>query len=205
MIRLCILQGILAAFAMSAIGAAADPAALVIAVRGVPEDLAAPFSEAEAGTRFDLGAEGEMILLHYAACRETHFQGGAVKVGSLEATTTGSLVAETEVECPRKVAFADNGAGLAAVILRGGEEAPARLAAQPVFVLLTDEPAVLEIRRAGAVVATLKPEGRLARWPEGAPALAAGETVEIRLSFDGSERILPGLVSPSAGVMIIEP
>jgi len=149
--------------------AVAATAALVVAAQGAIQPAVEEFAEADEGARFDLGADGELILMYYAACSETHFRGGVVTVEALDVVTTGERVNDAPVECPSRVTLAEAPNAVAATVLRG-EGDGARIAQRPVFVLLSADARAVEIRRGGALLQRLPVEGRLARWPADAGA-----------------------------------
>lgn len=183
---------------------AAGEAALIVAVQGAVAPEAEAFSEAADGASYTLADDAEMIVMHYAACVESHFRGGDVTIGPLGVATTGTLVSETEVECPRKVAFAEDANTVAAVVLRGGEDRTL-INARPVFVLLADDVERIEIRKGADVVGMLEISGRLARWPSAAPPLASGDDYEIALHRGGAARTAAAAVATDAGVTIVQP
>ena len=125
-------------------------------------------------------------------------------VGPLGLETTGAVVSETDVECPRKVAFAENTDTVAAVVLRGGEDNTV-INARPVFVLLGEGVERIEIRSGGAVVGQLDVNGHLARWPALAPSLERGKPYEIAFIVAGKPRVAPAVVAVGAGVTIVQP
>ena len=178
--------------------------ALIVAVEGQIAPSAEEFSEADEGARYELGDGAQMIVLHYAACVETHFRGGEVTVGALGFKTTGEIVAETTVECPRKVAFSEDANTVAAVVLRGGEDRTL-INARPVFVLLGSGVERIEIRRGGALVGALDITGRLARWPAGEAALEPAADYEIALVMRGDAKTAEATVATDAGITIIDP
>lgn len=184
--------------------AAAKEAALIVAVQGDVSPAPEAFSEAAEGASYALAPDAEMIVMHYAACVESHFKGGEITVGALGVKTTGELVGQTDVECPRKVAFAEDANAVAAVVLRGGEDRTL-INAEPVFVLLKDGVESVEIRRAGVAVGRLDVAGRLARWPAGVAALPPGDDYEIALVMRGAERIAAAAVATDAGVTVVQP
>lgn len=203
------MRNVLKAIAMAVLlaagaGAAAAPAGLIVAVQGDVSPAPETFSEAEEGTVYRLAADAEMIVMHYAACVETHVRGGEVTVGPLSVSTTGERVADTEVECPRKVAFGDAANAVAAVVLRGGEDRTV-INARPVFVFTKAGPDFVEVLRGGQVLRRLKVAGQVARWPEGAEPLAAGNDYEIAVVDTDRRRSAAAAVATDAGVTIVEP
>jgi len=180
--------------------------ALIVDAEGDIAPAAEPFAEAPDGAVFRLGDDAQLILLHYAACVETHFRGGEVTVGPTGATTTGETVSETRVECPRKVAFTEQSTGVAAVVLRGGPDV-VRINGRPVFVLLADGAERVEISRGEAVVARLPFEGRIARWPADAPPLPSGDGYAFAIVGPGANAgpKAGAAVATDAGVTIVAP
>ncbi len=199
-----IIAAALAAALLAPAAAVADAAALIVDAQGVVAPPALPLTEAELGVTFDLGADGEIILIHYASCKESHFRGGEVEVGPLAAKSSGETVSETEVECPRKVAFAEAANASASVVLRGGENRTV-IGPRPLFVLLGGAAATIEVRRGGALVGAMDVRGGMARWPSGLPALAPGADYEITLIAGGVSRAAPAAVANGAGVTIVQP
>lgn len=194
---------------MAAMALAAGPAvaeALIVDAEGEIAPAAEPFAEAPDGAVFRLGDGAQMILLHYAACVETHFRGGEVTVGPTGLSTTGETVSETRVECPRKVAFTERSTGVAAVVLRGGPDV-VRINGRPVFVLLADGAERVEISRGDAVVARLAFEGRIAKWPADAPPLPAGDGYAFAIVGAGATTgpKAGAAVAMDAGVTIVAP
>lgn len=194
----------LAVVVAAASGASAAPAGLVVAVDGDVSPVPEMFSEAEEGAVFRLAADAEMIIMHYAACVESHVRGGEVTVGPLKITTTGERVADTEIECPRKVAFADEANAVAAVVLRGGEDRTV-INARPVFVFTRDGAEMVEVLRGGEILRRLKIAGQVARWPDGAEPLAPGNDYEIAVIDADRRRVAAAAVATDAGVTIVEP
>jgi len=190
--------------AMTAVAGVARAAALIVAAQGEITPAVEAFSEADEGAAFVLNADAEMIVLHYAACTETHFRGGEVTVGAVGMTSTGVRVGETAVECPRKVAFADSANAVAAVVLRGDEDRAA-INVRPVFVLLDDGFERIEIRRGADLVRQLSVDGRIARWPAGATPLAPGEGYAFVIVRGGDARAAAAVVTADAGVTVVEP
>lgn len=193
-----------AAIAGIAFSAARAETALVVAVEGDVTPAIEEFSEVEAGDAFVLGPGAQMIVLHYAACVETHFRGGEVSIGALGFEATGEVVSETTVECPRKVAFSENANTVAAVVLRGGEDRTL-INARPVFVLLAPGVERIEILRAGKLVGALDISGRLARWPAGEAALEPAADYEIALVMAGDLKTAEAAVATDAGITVIDP
>lgn len=178
--------------------------ALIVAAEGEISPSAEEFSEADEGARFVMSDGAQMIVLHYAACVETHFRGGELTIGALGFETTGEVASETTVECPRKVAFSEDANTVAAVVLRGGEDRTL-INSRPVFVLLGPGVERIEIRRGGALVGALDIDGRLARWPAGEAALEPASDYEIALLMGGDAKTADAAVAADAGITIIDP
>lgn len=179
-------------------------AALVVDLMGdiTPEPEA--FTELEQGASLVLGPEAQIILMHYASCLESQIKGGRVEVTARGLTLTdgAETVAETEVECPRKVAFEENSGTIAAVVLRGGEDRVV-INPTPVFLVLgRDGVAAVTVMRGDAPVGAATVQGGVARWD--GPALAAGE-YELILTGPAGERRAMARVAAGAGVTIIDP
>lgn len=189
---------------LAAPAAGQQAAALVVAVEGAVSPEVEAFSEAEAGASFKLADDAQIILLHYAACTETHIRGGAVEITTVGLSTTGETVSETEVECPHRVAFKESTGQIAAVVLRGeGGETLAN--ARPVFAIVGDGVTRIEVLKDGRQVSVLEVSGRLARWPKDAPALAPGVGYEIAIVGDGFRRVAPARIARDAGLTVIRP
>lgn len=185
--------------------AGAETMALIVDSKGAVTPAAMPFSEAESGARFDLAPDAELIVIHYASCVESHFRGGAVSIGPEGVSGDGDTIAETRIECPRKVAFAQTADASASVILRGDEEIVA-INARPVFVLLGGGGDAVEVAENGRTLARLDAKGGLARWPEDMAPLEAGVAYEIVLpSEDGARRAAPATVRSGAGLTVVQP
>lgn len=178
--------------------------ALIVAAEGEISPAAEEFSEAAEGARFVMSDGAQMIVLHYAACVETHFRGGELTIGALGFKTTGEIASETTVECPRKVAFSEDANTVAAVVLRGGEDRTL-INSRPVFVLLAPGVERIEIRRRGELVGALDIDGRLARWPAGKAALEPDSNYEIALVMGGDAKTADAAVATDAGITIIDP
>lgn len=194
----------LAAALLAAPIAAAAPAALIVDSRGAIIPPAPALTEAEEGATYTLDGVAELIVIHYASCLETHFRGGEVAIGPLGATGGAEIVGETEIECPRKVAFAEAPNASASVVLRGGE-AKTVVNPKPFFVILGDGVATVEIRRGGALLGAMDVRGGVARWPAGLPPLDPGEGYEIAIAGGGVVRTAPAAIGSGAGVTIIQP
>ena len=183
---------------------AAKEAALIVAAQGAISPEPEAFSEAAEGANYSLAADAELIVMHYASCTESHFKGGDVTVGELGVKTTGELVSQTEVECPHKVAFAQDANAVATVIFRGKGEIP--INGRPVFVLLEDGVERVEVlSENGDIVAELEVAGRLARWPAGRDALPAGAEYDIAIVVAGAKRKAAAKVVSDAGVTVVQP
>ncbi|QIE56381.1 hypothetical protein G5B40_13470 [Pikeienuella piscinae] len=195
---------LLVMFAAPAGAAAAEATALIVDSMGAISPPADPLTEAETGARFELGPDAELIVIHYASCAESHFRGGVVEIGALAASGDGVLVGETEIECPRKVAFAESADASASVVLRG-DETRTMINARPVFVVLGEGVAEVEIMRAGGIVATLDVVAGMARWPANLDPLESGVDYEIAIPGAGGDRTAPAAVATGAGVTIIQP
>ncbi len=189
---------------LAAGAAAAAPMALIVDSRGAIIPPALALTEAEEGATFTLDETAELIVIHYASCVESHFRGGEVAIGPLGATGGAEIVAETEIECPRKVALAEAPDAAASVVLRGGE-ARTVVNARPFFVVLGDGLTEIAVEQGGAVVGAMDVRGGIARWPAGLPSLEAGAEYEIAFTGGGVTRRAPAAVSPAAGVTIVQP
>ncbi|SLN75719.1 hypothetical protein OCH7691_03932 [Oceanibacterium hippocampi] len=183
---------------------AAEPAALVVDLQGSVSPEVEPFSELAEGDRLTLADDGEIIIMHYAACVESHYRGGEVTIGALGIETTGESVSETSVECPRKVMLAEGANKVASVVLRGGESVTV-VNARPVFIFLAEGIERIEIRREGLAVGTLEVANRFARWPEGTAPLSVGAGYEIAFIGGKATQTAAASVAGDAGVTIVQP
>jgi|GEM_PF-1842955 len=179
--------------------------ALIVAAKGNIEPPVEEFSEAADGDTFVLAQDAELIILHYGACVEAHFRGGAVTIRPEGFEHAGAQIGETRVECPRKVAFAEDTNAVAAVILRG-DPPQTVINVRPVFVLLGDGVDHVEISQGDTVIRRLAlGGGRLARWPADAAPLAVGESYKFAVVSANGTRMAPAVAATVAGVTVVEP
>lgn len=192
---------------LAPVAALAAPAALVVDVMGAAAPAVEPFEELEAGAEVTLAPDAEIFVIHYAACTESHVRGGGFVVGPFGLTLApgAERLAETEIECPRKVVFAETADRAASVVLRSAGDSVA-INRRPVFVIL-GRVGVSEVRiaRDGAPVAALPVMDGLARLPAGAAALEAGPGYEIAIVTAAGVRAAAASVAADAGVTIIAP
>ncbi len=181
--------------------AAAAPVALIVDARGDVDPMPVPFSEASPGARYRLGASGEIIVMHYAACAETHLRGGDVAIDALGVETTGEVVSREQVECPADLRFSDDATAVAAVVMRG-DGVPAALNPRPVFAILAKGVTAIEVRQDGKALGRITVDGPLARWPKNLPALTPGAVYELAL-IGGRGGVAAATVARGTGVTVV--
>lgn len=196
------LKGFLAAAAiMTASAAAAEGVALVIDVTGGAADTIAPFDELSSGDEVTLGADGEIILMHYGTCLETHIVGGGVVVGrdGLRTSTDAEIAAEDPAPCPERVAFVENADAQGAVVLRSAGETA--IAPRPTFIAPGADR--IEVTQDDKVVAAMQVVGGTAEWPAAAPNLLIGGIYKLRLTGPAGDRVAGATVKAQAGIAVL--
>ncbi|MEL6792599.1 MAG: hypothetical protein AAFU55_10695 [Pseudomonadota bacterium] len=180
---------------------AGEKAALVIDIVGASTPVVDPFSELEAGDTVDLGADSELIVMHYATCEEIHIASGGVTVGRDAVTIDpdAEVIARDKVSCPASVAFREDANAAGAVVLRSAGDAV--IAPRPVFVAPGADR--VEVLLGDRLIASAPVSRGRALWPAEAPDLMVGETYALRMTGPGGDKAAAATVRGDAGVAIL--
>lgn len=178
---------------------------LFIDVKGVIQPSVTPFSEVEAGRRFELARDAEATVAHYASCVEMRLRGGSILFADLEIESTGKRIFEAMGACPSKVSFAQSGNPTAGVVLRGVP--PTNLIAErPRFVVAGGRVAEVVVRRRTVDIRRLGFANGAASWPRDAPSLRPGDGYEIAIFGPGGEEQTAAVaVEADIGVTVLQP
>lgn len=159
------------------------PVAWISAVRGVADPAAVPYGYVKAGTRIDLGGEGEITLTWLSPCREESIIGGVVTV-----TAAGPQVSGASAPLSRVLSCQPLDQ-----VLPGGSPALQAVAvntSEPLFLWPSTHDASARVRLLD--MATGSPteiwaatiHGNAAPYPHEAPLLDEGKPYLIRATRD---------------------
>lgn len=184
--------------------AASAPSALIVAVKGERTPPVERFDEVSAGDRFVLGAEAEMVIVHYAACNRTHFRGGVVQITPTGFAGDGEPLAEKSVKCPNTVLLARGSDASLGTILRGSDKrTPINL--RPTFVVRVQGASGIAVRNSDGTIEVLPVNDGVADWPDGAPSLTPGARYEFDVRVGDKTFSHPAAADAGAGLTVIRP
>jgi len=195
---------------MKGAGASDQDVAMVLDVSGTSNPKAEAFSMLQDGARFDLGADGEIELVHLNSCELIRLKGGIVEVHTLGFDADSEVILHSEEECPVEARLGTE-TSPDGVILRNRETTTGGVTLRARNIELIPDRPILVLDRSFTSAEIIDLDKRLRlhiwsgkerilRWPVAKDGLKRKTRYILLVTFlDGSSRYIELLVNPEGG------
>ncbi|MEL0101536.1 MAG: hypothetical protein VW862_07550, partial [Euryarchaeota archaeon] len=113
---------------------AATQVAIVYDIQGNAQPGVAPFDELSVGAVINLSNEAVLNFVHYKLCKNIKVKGGSIEIEEQTFRVTGgSVLEQTEEQCPERVSLKNESTVVGSIKLRSASKKTPQIGKSPIF------------------------------------------------------------------------